>query len=163
MIAIQLLLFLPLYLKIMIWFKPYTLQDLQSMQKNTLAAHLGIEYAEIGDAQLVATMPVDNRTRQPFGICHGGAYVVLGEELGSMASFMVVNPEHFIGVGVEINANHVKAVSSGKVKGVCTAIHIKGKTHVWDIKLYDENGDLCSICRFTCQIVPRKTIEIKNS
>ena len=147
----------------MIWFKPYTIKDISAMQKNTLAEHLGIEYQEINENSLTATLPVDNRTRQPFGICHGGAYVVLGEELGSMASYMVVNPEHFIGVGVEINANHVKAVRSGLVKGVCLPIHIKGKTHVWDIKIYDEEGDLCSICRFTCQIVPRKNIEVKNA
>ena len=106
---------------------------------------------------------VDERTKQPFGICHGGAYVFLGEELGSIASYLVVNPELFVGVGVEINANHVKAVTSGKIKGVCKPIHIKGKTHVWDIKLYDETGDLCSVCRFTCQIVPRKNIEVKNT
>lgn len=147
----------------MIWFKPYTIEDIGAMQKNTLAQHLGIEYQEIGENSLTATLPVDNRTRQPFGICHGGAYVVLGEELGSMASYMVVNPEHFIGVGVEINANHVKAVRSGLIKGICLPIHVKGKTHVWDIKMYDEEGDLCSICRFTCQIVPRKTIELKNA
>lgn len=147
----------------MIWHKPYTLGDLKDMQLNTLSAHLGIEYIEITENSLAATLPVDNRTRQPFGICHGGAYVVLGEELGSMASYMVVNPELFIGVGVEINANHTKAVNSGVVKGLCTPIHIKGKTHVWDIKLYDESGDLCSVCRFTCQIVPRKTIEVKNA
>lgn len=146
----------------MIWHKLYTLIDLGTMQLNTLSAHLGIEYCEITENSLAATLPVDKRTRQPFGICHGGAYVVLGEELGSMASYMVVNPELFIGVGVEINANHVKAVSKGLVKGICKPIHIKGKTHVWDIKLYDESGDLCSVCRFTCQIVPRKTIEVKK-
>jgi 1,4-dihydroxy-2-naphthoyl-CoA hydrolase len=151
-----------LFKKIMIWFKPYKLEDIKAMQKNTLANYLGIEYIELGKDHLSATLPVDNRTRQPFGICHGGAFVVLGEELGSMASYLIVNPEHFIGVGVEINANHVKAVSSGKVKGICAPIHIKGKTHVWDIKIYDDSGDLCSVCRFTCQIVPRKNIEIKN-
>jgi len=147
----------------MIWYKNYKLEDIAWMQKNTMAAHVGIEYTELGENFICATMPVDERTKQPFGICHGGAFVVLGEELGSIASYLVVNPEHFIGVGVEINANHVKAVHSGKVKGICTPIHIKGKTHVWDIKLYDEKGDLCSICRFTCQIVPRKNLEIKNS
>ncbi len=147
----------------MIWYKPYTLSDLQWMLKNTLAETLGITYISIGEDEITATIPVDKRTHQPFGICHGGAYVALGEELGSLASYLVVNPELFIGVGVEINANHVKAVYTGTVKGVCKPIHIKGKTHVWDIKMYDEAGDLCSICRFTCQIVPRKSIELKNS
>jgi 1,4-dihydroxy-2-naphthoyl-CoA hydrolase len=147
----------------MIWYKNYTLSDLSWMLKDTLGAHLGIEYTFIGEESLEATMPVDERTKQPFGICHGGAYVALGEELGSLASYLVVNPEHFIGVGVEINANHVKAVHSGKVKGICKPIHIKGKTHVWDIRIVDEAGDLCSICRFTCQIVPRKSIDTKMS
>jgi len=146
----------------MIWYKPYKIEDITWMLKGTMAHHLGIEYVELGEDSITATMPVDERTKQPFGICHGGAYVVLGEELGSIASYLVVNPELFIGVGVEINANHVKAVTSGKVKGVCKPIHIKGKTHVWDIRLYDETGDLCSVCRFTCQIVPRKNIELKK-
>lgn len=145
----------------MIWYKPYTLNDLQWMLKNTLAETLGITYTHLGDDEIIAQMPVDKRTHQPFGICHGGAYVALGEELGSLASYLVVNPELFIGVGVEINANHVKAVRSGMIKGVCKPIHMKGKTHVWDIKMYDDTGDLCSICRFTCQIVPRKSIELK--
>ncbi len=142
----------------MIWYKNYSLSELIAMQKNTLSEHLGINYIELGDDTLIATMPVDKRTHQPFGICHGGAYVVLGEELGSMCAFLTVNPELFIGVGVEINANHVKAVKSGWVKGVCKPIHIKGRTQVWDIKMYDDAGDLCSICRFTCQIIPRKNI-----
>lgn len=147
----------------MIWYKKYTLEDITWMLKNTMAKHIGIEYLEIGDDFISATMPVDERTKQPFGICHGGAYVMLGEELGSIASYLVVNPEMFIGVGVEINANHVKAVNSGKIKGICKPIHIKGKTHVWDIKMYDDAGDLCSVCRFTCQIVPRKNIETQLS
>lgn len=146
----------------MIWYKPYKVEDIKWMLNGTMAHHLGIEYVELSEDSITATMPVDERTKQPFGICHGGAYVFLGEELGSIASYLVVNPELFIGVGVEINANHVKAVTSGKVKGICKPIHIKGKTHVWDIKLYDETGDLCSVCRFTCQIVPRKNIELKK-
>ncbi len=145
----------------MIWFKDYQLQDLDWMLKDTLGANLGIIYTHLGGDTIEATMPVDERTKQPFGICHGGAYVALGEELGSLASYLVVNPELFIGVGVEINANHLKAVHSGNVKGVCKPIHIKGKTHVWEIKMFDEVGDLCSICRFTCQIVPRKSIDTK--
>ena len=151
----------PASFKNMIWYKKYKVEDIAWMMKNTMAKHIGIEYLEIGDDFISASMPVDERTKQPFGICHCGAYVMLGEELGSIASFLVVNPDLFIGVGVEINANHVKAVSSGKIKGICKPIHIKGKTHVWDIKMYDDAGDLCSVCRFTCQIIPRKNIEKK--
>jgi len=145
----------------MIWYKKYELNQVQKMQVNTLSEHLGIEYTHIGENSISAKMPVDKRTRQPFGICHGGAYMVLGEELGSMASYLCVNPEHFIGVGIEINANHVKAVKEGFVTGVCAPIHMKGRNHVWDIKIYDETQELCSVCRFTCQIVPRKRIEEK--
>ncbi len=143
----------------MIWHKDYSLDFIKNLQKNTISEHLEIEYTEIAPNSISARFEVNHKTKQPFGICHGGTYLVMGEELGSMASYLTVNPEHFIGVGVEINANHVKAVKKGYVTGICKPIHIKGKTHVWEIKMYDEESDLCSICRFTCQIIPRKQIE----
>ena len=100
-------------------------------------------------------MPVDQRTKQPFGLLHGGANVALAETLGSVASLLVVNREVFIGVGVEINANHMKAVFSGKVKGVCSPLNITGKNHVWDIKIYNEADELTCVSRFTCTIIPK--------
>jgi 1,4-dihydroxy-2-naphthoyl-CoA hydrolase len=100
-------------------------------------------------------MPVDNRTKQPFGLLHGGANVALAETIGSVASLFVVNSELFIGVGLEINANHIKAVLSGKVKGICRPIHIKGKTHIWEIKIYNDQQELSCISRLTCTIVPK--------
>lgn len=138
-----------------IWYGTPNVSELNKLGENNLGGNLGIEFAEIGDDFLVATMPVDHRTKQPFGLLHGGANVALAETLGSVASLLVVNQELFIGVGVEINANHIKAVLLGKVRGVCTPLNISGKNHVWDIKIYNEAGELSCVSRFTCTIVPK--------
>ena len=138
-----------------IWHKEPILSDINSLNKNTLGETLGIEFTEVGSDFLVATMPVDERTKQPFGLLHGGANVALAETLGSVASLLAVNSEVFIGVGVEINANHIKAVLSGKVKGVCSPLNVSGKNHVWDIKIYNEANELTCVSRFTCTIIPK--------
>lgn len=139
-----------------IWYGQPTLEGINWIKKNTLAESLEINITEIGDDYLAGTMPVDNRTKQPFGLLHGGASVALAETLGSIASLLVVNQEFFIGVGIEINANHVKAVTDGLVKGVCKPIHIKGKTHVWEIRIYNEANELNCISRFTCAVVSKE-------
>lgn len=138
-----------------IWHTQPNLSDINSLNTNTLGENLGIEFIEIGPDYLVATMPVDARTKQPFGLLHGGANVALAETLGSVASLLVVNNDVFIGVGVEINANHIKAVLSGKVKGVCSPLNVAGKNHVWDIKIYNESDELTCVSRFTCTIIPK--------
>lgn len=138
-----------------IWYKEPNLTEINSLNKNTLGHNLGIEFTEVGENYLVATMPVDERTKQPFGLLHGGANVALAETLGSVASLLIVNSDVFIGVGVEINANHIKAVFSGKVKGVCSPLNITGKNHVWDIKIYNEADELSCVSRFTCTIIPK--------
>ncbi|MES2515349.1 MAG: hotdog fold thioesterase [Bacteroidota bacterium] len=138
-----------------IWHKEPVLSDINSLNENTLGQNLGIEFTEIGPDFLVATMPVDERTKQPFGLLHGGSNVALAETLGSVASLLVVNSDVFIGVGVEINANHIKAVLSGKVKGICSPLNISGKNHVWDIKIYNEANELTCVSRFTCTIIPK--------
>jgi 1,4-dihydroxy-2-naphthoyl-CoA hydrolase len=138
-----------------IWYKEPSLTEINSLNKNTLGENLGIEFTEVGIDYLIATMPVDERTKQPFGLLHGGANVALAETLGSVASLLVVNSEVFIGVGVEINANHIKAVFSGKVRGICTALNITGKNHVWDIKIYNDADELTCVSRFTCTIIPK--------
>ena len=138
-----------------IWHTIPSLVDINSLNNNTLGQTLGIEFIEIGNDFLTATMPVDHRTKQPFGLLHGGANVALAETMGSVASLLVVNTELFIGVGIEINANHIKAVLSGNVKGVCTPLNIVGKNHIWDIKIYNENNELTCISRFTCTIIPK--------
>lgn len=138
-----------------IWHKTLVLNEINELNKNTLGQNLGIEFTEAGSDYLVATMPVDERTKQPFGLLHGGANVALAETLGSVASLLVVNREVFIGVGVEINANHIKAVLSGKVKGVCSPLNIAGKNHVWDIKIFNDANELTCVSRFTCTIIPK--------
>jgi 1,4-dihydroxy-2-naphthoyl-CoA hydrolase len=138
----------------MIWFKNPDLEELNSRPKNNIGGLLGIEFTEIGDDFIKATMPVDDRTRQPYGILHGGASVVLTETLGSVASNLVLDTNFKMGVGLEVNANHLRPVKSGFVTGICTPIHIGGKTHVWDIKLYNDKGKITCVSRLTTAIVP---------
>lgn len=144
-----------------IWYDHPTLEKLNWVKSNTLAESLDINLTEIGPDFLAGTMPVDNRTKQPFGLLHGGASVALAETLGSVASWMVVNPELFIGVGIEINANHVKAATKGLVTGICKPLHVRGKTHVWEIKIFNEAKELICISRFTCAIVSKEKMMSK--
>jgi len=145
-----------------IWFGEPKAEDLEWMNANTLADSLHIRVTEIGDDYIKGTMPVDGRTKQPFGLLHGGASVALAETLGSIASWLVVNPELFIGVGIEINANHIKAVKGGEVTGICKPVHIKGMNHIWEIRIYNDAGDLTCISRFTCSIVSKAKMELKK-
>ncbi|MFT4154979.1 hotdog fold thioesterase [Parafilimonas sp.] len=139
-----------------IWHnKEITINDFQGWSRNTLAEHLGIQFTELGDDYLKATMPVDHRTHQPYGLLHGGASAALAETLGSVCSALVINREKFIGVGIEINANHIRGVKSGIVTGACTAIHIGGSTHVWDIRIHDEHKRLICISRLTVAILKK--------
>ncbi len=139
----------------MIWFKTFTPEMLNNRPKNHIGAVLGIAFTEIGDDFVCATMPVDERTHQPAGILHGGASVVLAETLGSIASYMCIDPEKHIAVGLEVNANHIRPVSSGFVKGVCKPLHIGAKTQVWEIKMYTDKGKLNCISRLTVAILPK--------
>ncbi|BAV09870.1 1,4-dihydroxy-2-naphthoyl-CoA hydrolase [Filimonas lacunae] len=137
----------------MIWFKEVTWEQLTQFPPN-IGTVLGIEFTEWDDNSIQARMPVDARTHQPFGILHGGASVVLAETLGSVASLLVVDPAKYRPVGLEVNANHLRPVKNGYVTGVCTPLHIGGKTHVWDIKIYTENQKLVCISRLTVAIIP---------
>jgi 1,4-dihydroxy-2-naphthoyl-CoA hydrolase len=138
-----------------LWFADASIDAINNRPKNHIGALLGIEFTEIGDDYIKATMPVDQRTHQPVGILHGGASVVLAETLGSIASSLIIDPEKFMAVGLEVNANHLRPVKSGLVTGICTPIHIGGKTHVWDIKMYDERGKMNCVSRLTVAIVPK--------
>lgn len=144
----------PLIVKIM-WYKETTLNELNNLQQGHLAGLLGIEFSEITENSLSATMPVDERTRQPAGILHGGASVVLAETIGSVASALIIDRSKWMPVGLEINANHLRPVSKGLVNGICTPIHIGAKTHVWDIKIYNDQGKLNCISRLTVAIIPK--------
>ncbi|GAB3171614.1 hotdog fold thioesterase [Telluribacter humicola] len=127
---------------------------LQSMDKDTIARHLGIEYLEVGEDYIVARMPVDHRTHQPFGILHGGASVVLAESLGSVASYLTLkDPENQRAVGLEINANHVRPVKSGYVYGKVTPIHVGRTTQLWEIRIMNEENKLVCISRLTVAVV----------
>ena len=140
-----------------IWFnKDISLQQLQGFNRGTMSAHLAMEWVEIGDRHLAIRMPVDERTKQPYGFLHGGASCALAETAGSVASHLVVDPSEFYCVGLEINANHLRPVTEGYVTAVATAIHLGRSTHVWDIRITDSKQRLACICRLTVAIVKKE-------
>ncbi|MEB4676257.1 1,4-dihydroxy-2-naphthoyl-CoA hydrolase [Enterobacteriaceae bacterium G50] len=136
----------------MIWRRQTTLDALNAMNEGTMMALLDIRYVALTDDALEATMPVDHRTHQPFGLLHGGASVVLAETLGSMAGYLCTEGEQKV-VGLEINANHIRAVRSGRVRGVCKAIHTGRRSQVWQIEIFDEEGRLCCTSRLTTAVI----------
>ena len=139
-----------------IWFnKDLTLPDLAPLVPNTMAEYLGMEWVEIVDDFIKMKMPVDDRTRQPYGLLHGGASCALAETVGSVASSFVIDTDKFICVGLDINANHVRSVRKGYVTATCTPLHIGASTHVWDIKIHDERGKLVCISRLTVAILKK--------
>lgn len=138
-----------------IWKKPISLQALRDTNAHTAASHLGIEITEVGDDFLRGRVPVDERTRQPFGILHGGVSVVLAETLGSIGAFYAC-PEGHRGVGLDINANHIRAMREGWVHGECRPVHVGRTTHVWQIDIRDEEGRMVCASRITMAIVPDK-------
>jgi 1,4-dihydroxy-2-naphthoyl-CoA hydrolase len=139
-----------------IWFREYTLQELNGIMNDTLISYLGIEIIEIGDDFLKARMPVDRRTRQPMGILHGGASVVLAETLGSGASNLAINRDEFYAVGLEINANHVRPVASGYVIGTARPLHLGKTTQVWEMQIRDEEGNLVCVSRMTNVVLKKE-------
>ena len=128
----------------------------KTTKDSTIMGHLGIEITEQGDDYLMGTMPVDHRTHQPMGILHGGASVVLAESLGSMACSMCLDTEREYCVGLDINANHIRVVRSGVVTGVAKPLHIGRSTHVWEIKIEDEQQRIVCISRITMSILQHK-------
>ena len=141
----------------MIWFqKDIDVRALYEMGQNTMIEFLGLEWVECGPDFLKARMPVDHRTRQPYGLLHGGASCVLAETLGSMASALVINPTQSICVGIEINANHIRGVRAGNVTGIARPIHLGSQTHVWEIRIHDDKETLICVSRLTVIILPRK-------
>lgn len=128
------------------------LQHINSKLPGTLGESIGMQFTVARPGYLEATMPVDHRTVQPYGILHGGSSVALAETLGSVGSNMLAG-EGMVAVGLEINANHLRAVRSGNVTGKASVLHKGRSTHVWDIKLYDEREHLVCVCRFTAAIV----------
>lgn len=129
------------------------LAALNALSRGTAIEALGIEFVDIGDDRLVATMPVDPRTVQPYGLLHGGASVLLAETLGSSAGNMCV-AEGEVCVGLEINANHVRAVREGRVTGTARPLHLGRSTQVWEIRIEDARGRLACVSRLTLAVVP---------
>jgi 1,4-dihydroxy-2-naphthoyl-CoA hydrolase len=130
------------------------IEALEKRKKGTMMDHLGIEYVAVGDDYIEARMPVDERTRQPMGILHGGAHVALAESIGSLASNLCLDNTKEYAVGLDINSNHLKSISSGYVHGIAKPIHIGKKTHVWEIKIYNETKDqLLNISRLTMMVM----------
>ena len=129
------------------------LEALNSMSENTLVSHIGIEFTEIGSDYIEATMPVDDRTKQPMGLLHGGASVVLAETLGSVGSTLLIDIAKQSAVGLEINTNHLKSARSGKVIGRAKPIHIGKGTQVWGIEIKNEEGQMVAISRITMAIL----------
>ena len=132
------------------------LEALNRMSKNTLVEHLSIEYTEIGDHFIRARMPVDSRTHQPFGMLHRGASVVLAETLGSVAANFCIDQEKQYAVGLDINANHLRAVKKGWVFGTARPVHIGKGTHVWEIRITNEEDALVCISRITMAVLEKK-------
>ncbi len=133
-----------------------TIETLNHMSKGTMVEHLGIEFLEIGKNFIKARMPVDDRTKQPLGLLHGGASVVLAETLGSVAATFTVNPEIKYCVGLEINANHIRSAREGFVTGITTPVHIGKKTQIWEIRITDESDELVCISRLTMAVMNKK-------
>ncbi len=135
-----------------------TIEQLQSLGAGTMGEHLGMEFTDIGDNFLKARMPVDHRTRQPYGLLHGGASAALAETLGSVGSAYVIDQEKYVCVGLEINANHIRGGREGWVYGTAIPLHIGKTTHVWDIKIVDEREKLVCVSRLTVAILKREQV-----
>ncbi len=138
-----------------LWLKPAIPEEINARSADTAVAHLGVEITEVGDDYLVGRVPVDHRTKQPFGLLHGGVSVVLAETLGSIAAFHA-SPEGHPAVGLDINANHLRAVRSGWVTGTARPVHIGRTTQVWQIDMVDERGQMNCVSRITMAILPPK-------
>ena len=144
------------YLNFMLMDKIKTLETLNGLSKNTLMETLEIEFVDVGTDFVTAKMPVNSRVHQPYGILHGGATAALAETVGSCASALFVDTKTKIVKGIELSINHVKSKKEGFVYGVARPIH-KGKTtHLWEIKVLDEEDNLISICKLTNIVLDKK-------
>ncbi|MDD1013398.1 hotdog fold thioesterase [Pseudomonas rubra] len=137
-----------------LWHTQPDIEHLNALQKNTIGEVLDIRFESFSDDSLSASMVVDHRTHQPYGLLHGGASVVLAETVGSMASCLCIDLQKFYCVGLEINANHLRGIRSGRVTATAKAVHIGRSTHVWDIRLSGEEGKASCISRLTIAVIP---------
>lgn len=138
-----------------LWKQPTDLDRINAWAAGSIIERIGIRITEIGDDFLCGTMPVDARTRQPVGILHGGASATLAESLGSLAGNLCLDAASEMAVGLDINANHVRAITEGTVTGTARPLHVGRATQVWEIRIEDERGRLVCISRLTLAVVPR--------
>lgn len=138
-----------------IWFRDFTLDEINALNAGNLGQHLGIEFTVIGPDTLTAVMPVEGRTKQPAGLLHGGASLALAEHLGSVAANLCIDPKRKACVGQEINANHLRGVRSGMVIGITRPVHLGRRSQVWEIRISTEEGDLVCISRLTMAVIDR--------
>lgn len=133
-----------------------TVEGLNEFSKGCMVEHVDIRFTEVGKDYIKAEMPVSHKTKQPFGLLHGGASVVLAETLGSVAAGVIVTPLGKLAVGLEISANHIKGKKDGMVTGTARPVHIGRSTHLWEIKIEDEQGQLICLSKITMSILDRK-------
>ncbi|NOX65924.1 MAG: PaaI family thioesterase [Chlorobi bacterium] len=136
-----------------IWYKSYTIEELKEKITNTLAETLGIKLTEITPDSLKCNMEVLQHTKQSMGILHGGASAALCETLGSIASNLIVNPEKYFCLGLDINASHVRPVSGGFIYAIAKPVHLGRRTHIWRINITNEDGKLVCTSRLTMAVV----------
>ena len=139
-----------------IWFKEVSVEELNRFSENTMLKHIGIEITELGEDYIKARMPVDHRTQQSLGLLHGGASVTLAESLGSTAAHLCIDPAQKICMGLEINANHIRAMRDGYVEGIARPLHIGGKIQVWEIKIYDPQERIVCASRITIAVLDKQ-------
>lgn len=135
-----------------VWTQPISIELLTAIHKDTAVAHLGIEFLEVGDDFIRARVPVDTRTRQPYGLLHGGVSVVLAETLGSCGAIYSCPPGHKP-VGLDINANHLRGATSGWVTGITRPVHIGRSTQVWQIDMHNDKGEATCVSRITMAVL----------
>ncbi len=135
-----------------IWKKPVSVEALTAIHKDTAPAHLGMEFLEVGDDFIRGRVPVDQRTRQPYGLLHGGVSVLLAETLGSCGA-MYASEEGQRPVGLDINANHLRGATEGWVTGTARPVHIGRTTHVWQIDMHNDAGEPTCVSRITMAIL----------
>jgi 1,4-dihydroxy-2-naphthoyl-CoA hydrolase len=138
-----------------LWKSPLSVEQLNAGQSGTLTERLGIEFTAIGDNYIRGTMPVDERTRQPHGLLHGGASVALAETLGSTGATLCVDTRQYVCVGQEINANHVRGMRAGIVTGTARPLHVGGRSQIWVIEIVNEAGQLVCTSRLTMAVLRR--------
>ncbi len=138
-----------------IWFDDFSTETANAMCQECAVGHLGITITEIGDDYLAGRMPVDARTRQPFGLLHGGASALLAETLASLAAVHTLDSAQFMTVGQGINANHVRGVTEGWVTGTARPLHLGRTSQVWEVRIVNEQGKLVCVSRVTMAVIPR--------